>query len=205
MLDVVLWLIAAQAIALAAFPLCYSLLPYLRDRGASIAMPFGILTVGYASWILSVLRIVPSTQVTIVLLLVVMAGVSAWIVQRNWREMVEFVAREWTTVALGQLVFLGVFAVWIVYRFHDPSINHTEQPMDFMFLNSTARSMLGTPEDSWLRGAGHQLLLLRLLEFRLADQADGHRVQRDVQPLARAGARDGSDGHVRARLQPDKG
>ena len=56
MVDVVLWLIAAYVIALAAFPLCYFLLPYLRDRGASIAMPFGILTVGYASWILSVLR-----------------------------------------------------------------------------------------------------------------------------------------------------
>ena len=79
MVDVVLWLIAAYAIALAAFPLCYYLLPNLRDRGASIAMPFGILTVGYASWILSVLRVVPSTQVTIVLLIIVVAVVSAWV------------------------------------------------------------------------------------------------------------------------------
>ena len=173
MVDVVLWLIAAYAVALAAFPLCYSLLPYLRDRGASIAMPFGILTVGYASWILSVLRIVPSTQVTIALLLIVMAGVSAWTVRRNWREMVEFVAREWTTVALGQIVFLGVFAVWIVYRIHDPSINHTEQPMDFMFLNSTASSMLGTPEDSWLRGAGISYYYFGYWNFALLTKLTG--------------------------------
>ena len=173
MVDVVLWLITAYAIAVAAFPLCYSLLPNLRDRGASIAMPFGILTVGYASWILSVLRVVPSTQVTIVLLLVVMAGVSAWIVQRNWREMVEFVVREWTTLALGQVILLGVFGVWLIYRFHDPSINHTEQPMDFMFLNSTARSMLGTPEDSWLRGEGISYYYFGYWNFALLTKLTG--------------------------------
>ena len=173
MVDVVLWLIAAYALALAAFPLCYTLLPNLRDRGASIAMPFGIITVGYASWILSILRIVPSTQVTIILLLIVMAGVSAWIVGRNWREIVEFVVREWKTLALGQVVFLGVFAVWTMYRLHDPSINHTEQPMDFMFLNSTARSMLGTPEDSWLRGEGISYYYFGYWNFALLTKLTG--------------------------------
>lgn len=173
MLDVVLWLIAAYALALAAFPLCYTLLPNLRDRGASIAMPFGILTIGYASWILSVLRVVPSTQITVVLLVVVMGGFSAWLVIRNWREVAEFVVREWRTLALGQVVFLGVFAVWIMYRFHDPSINHTEQPMDFMFLNSTARSMLGTPEDPWLRGEGISYYYFGYWNFALLTKLTG--------------------------------
>ena len=173
MLDVVLWLVAAYAIALAAFPVCYYLLPNLRDRGASIAMPFGLLTLGYASWILSVLRIVPSTQVTIILLLIVMAGVSAWIVGRNWRAMVEFIVSEWKTLALGQVVFLGVFAVWTTYRFYDPSINHTEQPMDFMFLNSTTRSMLGTPEDSWLRGEGISYYYFGYWNFALLTKLTG--------------------------------
>ena len=173
MLDVVLWLIAVYAIAMAAFPLCYYLLPNLRDRGASIAMPFGILTLGYASWILSVLRIVPSTQVTIILLLIAMAGVSAWIFGRNWREIADFAVREWRTLALGQVVFLGVFAVWVTYRFHDPSINHTEQPMDFMFLNSTARSMLGTPEDAWIRGEGISYYYFGYWNFALLTKLTG--------------------------------
>ncbi|MYB49827.1 MAG: hypothetical protein F4X72_11275 [Dehalococcoidia bacterium] len=173
MLDVVLWLIAAYSIALAAFPLCYYLLPNLRDRGASIAMPFGTLAVGYASWILSVLRVVPSTQVTVVILLLLMAGVSAWIVRCNWREIAEFIVREWRTLALGQVVFLGVFSVWITYRFYDPSINHTEQPMDFMFLNSTTQSMLGTPEDSWLRGEGISYYYFGYWNFALLTKLTG--------------------------------
>ena len=173
MVDIVLWLLAAYAIALAAFPLCYCLLPNLRDRGASIAMPFGLLTLGYASWILSILRIVPSTQITVVLLLIVMAGLSGWIVRRNWREILDFIVQEWKTLALGQVVFLGVFAVWITYRFHDPSINHTEQPMDFMFLNSTVRSMLGTPEDSWLRGEGISYYYFGYWNFALLTKLTG--------------------------------
>ena len=173
MVDVALWLVAAYALALAAFPLCYTLLPNLRDRGASIAMPFGIITVGYASWILSVLRVVPSTQVTVVILLLLMAGVSAWIVRCNWREIAEFIVREWKTLALGQVVFLGVFSVWITYRFYDPSINHTEQPMDFMFLNSTARSMLGTPEDAWLRGDGISYYYFGYWNFALLTKLTG--------------------------------
>ncbi|MCY4528904.1 MAG: DUF2298 domain-containing protein [Chloroflexi bacterium] len=173
MLEVVLWLSAAYAIALAAFPLCFYLLPNLRDRGASIAMPFGLLTLGYASWILSVLRIVPSTQVTAILLLIIMTGVSAWVVQRNRQEIVDFVVREWKTLATGQVVFLGVFAIWITYRFHDPSISHTEQPMDFMFLNSTARSMLGTPEDAWLRGEGISYYYFGYWNFALLTKLTG--------------------------------
>ncbi len=173
MLNVALWLIAAYAIALAAFPLCYLLLPKLRDRGASIAMPFGLLAVGYVSWLLSVLRIAPSTQVTVILLLAVMAGVSAWVTASNRREIVEFLRREWLTLTLGQVVFLGVFVVWIVYRLHDPSINHTEQPMDFMFLNSAARSMLGTPEDSWLRGEAISYYYFGYWNFALLTKLTG--------------------------------
>ena len=173
MLDVVLWLIAAYAIALAALPLCFTLLPNLRDRGASIAMPFGILALGYASWILSILRVVPSTQVTVLLLLVAMAGVSVWLIQRKWREFLEFVIRERTTLAMGQIIFLGVFAAWIIYRFHDPSISHTEQPMDFMLLNSTASAILGTPEDSWLRGEGISYYYFGYWNFALLSKLTG--------------------------------
>ena len=173
MVDVILWLIAVQAIALAAFPLCYYLLPSLRDRGASIAMPFGILVVGYASWILSVLRLVPSTQLTVLLLALVMGGVSAWVFWRNRQEIVEFAKREWPALALAHAVFFVVFAVWALYRSYDPSISHTEQPMDFMFLNSAARSFLGTPEDPWLRGESVSYYYFGYWNFALLTKLTG--------------------------------
>ena len=173
MVDVVLWLIAVQFIALAAFPLCYCLFPSLRDRGASIAMPFGILVVGYGSWILSVLRIVPSTQLTALLLLLVMGGVSVRVFWRNRQEIVEFVKGEWAALALAHTVFFVVFAAWAIFRSYDPSISHTEQPMDFMFLNSAARSFLGAPEDPWLRGEGISYYYFGYWNFALLTKLTG--------------------------------
>ena len=152
LLDATLWLITVEAVGLVAFPLGYYLLPRLRDRGYSLSKPFGILLIGYLSWILSVLHIVPSVQLAIVALLVVAAGPSAWYAWVVRKELKRFFIRERTAIILGEALFLAVFLGWVAYRAYDPAIDHTEQPMDFAFLNASIRSTVGTPEDPWLRG-----------------------------------------------------
>jgi YYY domain-containing protein len=152
MLNVLLWLLAVEAIGLAAFPLCYYLLPRLRDRGYAVSKPLGILLIAYVSWILSVLRLVPSVQLTILGLLVALGGLSGWYGWRHRRELLEFVVRERKALIAAEVVFLAVFIAWAVYRAYDPFIDTTEQPMDFAFLNASVRSTLGVPEDPWLRG-----------------------------------------------------
>ncbi len=152
MLNVLLWLVTVEVIGLAAFPICYYLFPRLRDRGFGVSATFGILLIGYVSWTLSVLRIVPSVQLTIALLLLVMAGASGWYAWRRDREIWRFLVRRRALILTGQAVFLATFVVFVVYRAYDPAIDHTEQPMDFAFLNASIRSTLGPPEDPWLRG-----------------------------------------------------
>lgn len=78
MLNVIIWLLAAQVIGLAVFPLTYYLFPRFKDRGFSLAMPLGILIVGYLSWLLSVLHILPSVQLTVLGILLVVGGLSVW-------------------------------------------------------------------------------------------------------------------------------
>ncbi len=152
MLDVLLWLLAVEAIGLAAFPLCYYLFPRLRDRGYCVSKPLGILVIGYLSWILSVLHILPSAQVTLVALLIVLGCFSGWYVWGRRQEFLDFLVRERTAILVGEGIFLAMFVGWLIYRAYDPSIDHTEQPMDFAFLNASIRSFLGSPEDPWLRG-----------------------------------------------------
>ena len=152
MLDVLLWLIAVEAAGLVAFPLCYYLLPRLADRGYSVSKPLGILMLGYLSWILSVLHILPAVQATLVALFLILAGISGWYAWRRRRELIDFFVRERKTLLIAEAVFLSAFVVWAVYRAYDPNIDHTEQPMDFMYLNASVRSFLGAPEDPWLRG-----------------------------------------------------
>ncbi len=151
-MDVLIWFLAVQAAGITAFPLLFWLLPRLPDRGYSVSKPLGLLLLGYLSWILSQLHVLPSTQLTLALLLAAMAaasGVYAW--QRR-RQFAAFVRAEWKTVLAVELVFLILFAGWTLYRAHDPSISHTEQPMDFSFLNASVRAYYGQPEDPWLSG-----------------------------------------------------
>ncbi len=151
-MDVFIWLIAVQAAGFAAFPLLFRLLPRIPDRGYGVSKPLGLLLLGYFSWILSQLHVLPSTQLTLLLILAAMAVASGAYAYRRRRSIAAFLRAEWRTVVAVELVFLLLFAGWAFLRAHDPGISHTEQPMDFSFLNASVRTFYGPPEDPWLRG-----------------------------------------------------
>ena len=152
MIDALWWYVAVQAIGVAVFPVSYALLPRLSDRGHSVSKPLGLLLIGYLSWMLAVLHVVPSVRLTIALLLLLTALLSAWYAWGRRREMLDFVTRERKTLLASEAVFLLFFVLWTVYRAYDPGISHTEQPMDFGFLNASIQTYFGQPEDQWLRG-----------------------------------------------------
>ena len=152
MLDTIWWLLTAEAIGLAAFPLAFFLFPRLTDGGYSVSKPLGLLLVGYLSWILSVLHILPSVRFSILALLLVMGGLSGWYVWRHRQQFKEFVLAQRKAIIAAEAIFLVFLIGWAIYRAYDPAIDHTEQPMDFAFLNASIRSDVGSPEDPWLRG-----------------------------------------------------
>ena len=151
MLDALRWLITVEIIGLAAFPLAFWLLPKLADRGFTLSKPFGILLVSYLFWVLGLAHI-PTIQPIAIALVLLMAGVSAYIAYRNLDDLREFVKREWRTLVIAEAVFLLFFIGWTLFRSYDPFINHTEQPMDLALLSASINSQVGHPEDPWLRG-----------------------------------------------------
>ena len=152
MLNVLLWLVTVEIIGIAVFPLAYFLLPRLSDRGYGLSKPLGILLIGYAAWILSVLHLVPSVRITLVGLVLLVAASSGALAYLHREELTAFVKRRWRLIAVTEIVFLVFFLGWVLFRSYDPAINHTEQPMDFAFLNASLESAFGQPEDPWLRG-----------------------------------------------------
>ena len=152
MLNALWWLLAIEVIALAVFPLAYHLLPSLRDRGYSISKPLGLLLIGYVSWILSQVHLVPSTRLSLAALVLVLACASGWLAWRRRADLLLFLKKEWRVVALAEIIFLVFFVAWTLYRASDPSIDHTEQPMDFAFLNASILTVTGPPQDPWLSG-----------------------------------------------------
>lgn len=152
MLNVLVWLAAIEIVGIAAFPVAYYLFPKLHDRGYSLAKPLGVLIVAYVSWILSTLHILPSTLLTILILLIVLGAASTWYSIRISHDLISLWRRERNSIIASEIIFLTAFFCWIAYRAYDPAINHTEQPMDFAFLNATIRSTVGQPADPWLSG-----------------------------------------------------
>ena len=152
MIDAILWVLAVEAVGLIAFPICFFLLPSLSDRGFGICKPLGIVAVAYISWILSAAQLVPSTQITLALILAALAALSVAYAWRQRAALLAFVKKERWSLLTAEALFLLVFAAWALYRAYDPAIAATEQPMDFGFLNASVHTYLGEPEDPWLRG-----------------------------------------------------
>ena len=152
MANALTWLLAAELIGLIAFPLAFVLFSGLKDRGYSVAKPLGLILLSWPLWMLGSLHIVPTTPLTLWAALGLFAVVSGWFAMRRRAEMLDFVRRERRALLLGEVVFLVLYGAWVVYRVYDPSIDSTEKPMDFAFLNASILAGFFPPEDPWLRG-----------------------------------------------------
>ena len=152
MLDVISWLIVAEAIGLAAFPFAYAAFPSLPDRAWGFAKPIGLIVVGTAVWGLSQLGVLPNAQWAWWLAISVLAFGGGLYAYKRRDEMRAFFRRNWTAVAIGEAVFILFFAAWTLFRLFDPNIAGTEKPMDFMFLNASVVTQAAPPEDPWMSG-----------------------------------------------------
>ncbi|MBI4220484.1 MAG: hypothetical protein HY682_10095, partial [Chloroflexi bacterium] len=152
MIDAVVWLLAVEAIGIAAFPVTFLLFGRLRDRGWGFARPLSLVLVSYAVWILSYAGLLPNHRGSYIGVIVVLLLAGCGLLYRRRVEVRAWLRREWRTVLAGELVFLAVFGAWAAYRSFDPSISGTEKPMDFLFLNASATAPAAPPEDPWLAG-----------------------------------------------------
>ena len=152
MVNVLYWLLVIELIGLVAFPLAFALLPRLTDRGYTVAKPLGLLLLSWSLWMLGSLHLVPTNPYTLWGALALFSIAAGWYAYRRREEIIEFIRRERHTMLISEGVFLLVFLAWVIYRAYDPSIDTTEQPMDFAFLNASVIANFFPPQDPWLRG-----------------------------------------------------
>ncbi|MBI4310634.1 MAG: hypothetical protein HY681_02540 [Chloroflexi bacterium] len=165
MLDVIAWLLALELIGLLAFPVLFRLAPWLPDRGYAIAKPIGLVLVFYPLWLLASTPYVPNTLGVLIAIILGLGALSGWLVWRSRASLQEFLRDEWPLMLLAEVVFLGVFVFWTAVISQDSGISHTEQPMDFGFLNATMASRHFPPNDPWLSGAHVSYYYLGYLIF----------------------------------------
>ena len=166
MYHALIWLLVVEALGLIALPLCFSLFRRLPDRGLILSMPLALLLSSYLLWLLGLTHLVPNSRYTIIGILAVLALVGFLVLRRNSAELASFLRTNWAPLVAAQLVFIGLYILWLTVVSSAPAINHTEKPMDFAFINAILRSSHFPPEDPWL--AGHSISYYYFGHFMVA-------------------------------------
>ena len=152
MTDLLLWLVTAELVGLAAFPLVFRAFPRLADRGWGLAIPAGMLVVSTLVWLLSYAGILPNSTWAwwLVVLLVAAGGILA--VRRHVPELRTLLRDRWPALVAAQVLFIVFFSMFALLRANDPNITNTEKPMEIMMLNAAVSAESAPPEDLWLSG-----------------------------------------------------
>jgi YYY domain-containing protein len=133
-------------------PLCWLLFKNMPLSGYPFAKTFGLLLFGFVAWFLMSVRILPNTLWALVLVLLLLAALSVFIVRRlgwsfsAWREAVGH------QIYVVEVLFLVLLSGYAVLRQYAPEIKGTEKFMDFMMLNSILQSSSMPPHDAWAGG-----------------------------------------------------
>ena len=153
---VLAWILLVEIIYLAALPLAIFLFRPLPDRGMVLARLLGILGVCYVAWLLASLGWMEFSRTSVLVGILVVASASAAVVATRWREIKEFLGRNWRLLAIGELLFLAAFLSFVAIRMANPDLWHPfrggEKPMDFAYLNAVLRSTYMPPYDPWFAG-----------------------------------------------------
>jgi YYY domain-containing protein len=151
-----IWLLVLELIGLAAFPLLFSMLPGLPDRGFALAKTLALLLVAYAAWLLGSFHLLSFTPSSVWLcagLLIVAGSVVGW---RSRAELLAFARRRRTALLAAEGLFLLAFLGFVLIRALNPDLWHParggEKPMDLAFLTAVLKSDAFPAYDPWFAG-----------------------------------------------------
>jgi len=151
LLDVVLWLIAIEALSLAVLPLTLRVLFALPDGGYASAKILGLILLGYAAWVTGILGITAFTGATLVAFTALLAAI-AWLA---WGRQLRAAWTEIRPLAIGaEVTFVVVFLIAVGIRAYNAPIAGQEKEMDFTFLHSLIKTASLPAPDLWLIGYG---------------------------------------------------
>src|SRR3990172_2704354 len=153
--ELFIWWLVVEAIGVAAFPLAFVLFHRLPDRGFAFAKVLGLLPRGSALGTGATVGLLTNSRGSVLLLLLLMAGLALVATRRHRSAMAAFLRDGWRYVLFVEAMFLLVLAAAVFLRSFAPQIDSGEKQFERAFLNSINRTETYPPPDPWL--AGHSI------------------------------------------------
>ncbi|HVG00036.1 MAG TPA: DUF2298 domain-containing protein, partial [Chloroflexia bacterium] len=154
---VVLWLALVEVLGLLALPIVFTVFRNVPDRGYAVSKLAALLMVAWGVWIAASSRAFPFTAWSVLLMVALMAGLSAlcWRLGTG-RDIRAFFKTKRNLILAYEAVFLLAFAGVLALRLANPDLWHPiqggEKPMEIGFLNSVLRSAWMPPLDPFFAG-----------------------------------------------------
>ncbi|MGM0399701.1 MAG: DUF2298 domain-containing protein [Chloroflexota bacterium] len=146
------WWLILTVLGWLFWPLAAATFRRSPGRGYAYARPFGLILLSYTYWLLSMAGILPNTAGALWTVVAALACLVTFFWWRRHRGLGRFLRREWRYILVVESLFFLTATLYATYKMYQPAIRHTEQPMDFAFLNGVLRSPRMPPNDPWLSG-----------------------------------------------------
>jgi len=151
-IDTISWWAASGLIGVLVFPLTLIFFGRLPDRGYAFTKVLGLLLLGYALWIGATLGILPNDRGSVLLLMAMLAIISAVVASRRREDIIAFVREKGSYILFVELLFLAAFVIAAYLRSYTPDIAGTEKPTELTFFNGVLRSEQFPAIDPWYSG-----------------------------------------------------
>lgn len=155
-IPIVVWALLVQLLGLAAAPLAFKALGNLPDKGYGAAKTIGVLLLGWSTWLVASIGLLPNTRGTIAAMLLLTICVGAGLLFWQRRTIAEFVRTRRGLILSSELVFWGAFGLFLAIRLANPDLWHPyrggEKPMDLAYLMAAIKSVQFPPYDPWFAG-----------------------------------------------------
>ncbi len=157
--SLLIWWLITLIIGLVGWPLAYSWLRFLPDRGFAFVRPVGLLLTGYLLWLGGTFRLLQNNAGgTIIAAITILAGGLVWHRQQvksaGTPSILTWLKQEWRYALAVELLFTVALVAWAVFKAYNPNIETAggEKWMEIAFINGTLNSAYFPPQDPWLSG-----------------------------------------------------
>ena len=155
-LAVIIWYALMFIFGLLAFPLLFTILPGLPDRGYAIAKIAGLLIVAWLVWAGGTLHFLVWTPAGILAAMALLGLVSVVLLLRRREAFFAHVRTHGRYFLIVEGLTLALFLGFVLVRLGNPDLWAQtlggEKPMDFSYFNAVLRSTVFPPYDPWYSG-----------------------------------------------------